>query len=190
MNKSLTFLIYSGIWLLLVLVQTFITSAMGDTPSVLMSPELYYSTWILDVYLIMLFYLNYYLIVPKMIRRRLFLPYFGVVVLASLVGFLLPIVLYVAWQWTMPGTPVGIAPLSSVGVLGAVAAMSIGLAIRSVLEWVRLEKKLVEIEALHRTDRFEKVAVSRSSASEPEQVLREHEPELMPSVKLEPMDEL
>lgn len=190
MNKSLAFLIYSGIWLLLVLVQTFITSAMGDTPSVLMSPELYYSTWILDVYLIMLFYLNYYLIVPKMIRRRLFLPYFGVVVLASLVGFLLPIMLYVACQWTMPGTPVGIAPLSSVGVLGAVAAMSIGLAIRSVLEWVRLEKKLVEIEALLQTDRFEKVAVSRSSPSEPKQVLTEHDPELMPSVKLDPMDEL
>lgn len=170
MNKSVAFLIYSGIWLLLVLVQTFITSAAGDAPSVFVSPELYYSTWILDVYLIVLFYLNYYFIVPRMIRRRLFLPYLGAVAVASLIGFLIPIVLYVAWQWTMPGTPVGTAPLSSIGVLGSIAAMSVGLAIRSVLEWVRLEKRLAEIEGLLSAERAKAAAAPEVKPEEPKSI--------------------
>lgn len=167
MNKSVSFLIYAGIWLLLVLVQTFITSATGEAPSVFAAPELYYSTWILDLYLILLFYLNYYLIVPRMIRRRLFLPYLGAVVVGALVGFLLPIVMYVAWQWTMPGTPVGTAPLSSIGVLGAVAAMSIGLAIRSVLEWVRLEQRLAETEAALAIERTKAAATPKPQTETP-----------------------
>lgn len=166
MNKSLAVLIYSGIWILMVLVQTFVTSSSGDVPSVFVNPELYYSTWALDVYLILLFYLNYYVLVPKMIRRRLFLPYLGMVVVASLVGFLLPIVLYVAWQWSMPGVPTGVTPMSSIGILGAIAAMSIGLAIRSILEWVRLEQRLKECEQEVQSLRISPVSGVASMSSE------------------------
>lgn len=139
MNKSLSFFVYAGLWLLLVLAQTFVTSGAGDAPSVFASPEHYYSIWAVDLYLILLFYANYYVFAPKMIRRRLFAPYIGLVAVAALIGFLIPIVLYSAWQWTMPGVPVGTMPLSLLGVIGAIAAMSLGLAVRSVLEWIKLE---------------------------------------------------
>lgn len=152
MNKSLSFLIYAGLWLLLVLAQTFLTSGAGDAPSVFAAPDRYYSIWVVDLYLILLFYANYYILAPKMIRRRLFAPYIGLVGVAALIGFLIPIILYAAWQWSMPGVPVGTMPMSLVGIVGAIAAMSIGLAVRSVLEWIRLEEQhkaeLVELSSL------------------------------------------
>lgn len=140
MNKSLSLAVYTGVWLVLVLLQSFIISSSG-TPehSLWQAPHLYYSTWAVDLYLIILFYANYYGFAPKMIHRRLYRPYIWLVVLVALIGLALPIVLYGFCDWTMPGVPTGEMPVSSLGVVGAIAVMAVGLSIRSLLEWIKLD---------------------------------------------------
>lgn len=148
MNKSLSFAVYTGVWLVLVLLQSFIISSSGTYEhSLWRAPHLYYSTWVVDLYLIILFYANYYIFAPKMIHRRLFRPYIWLVVLMALIGLILPIVCYGLWDWTMPGTPFDEMPVSSLGVVGAVAVMAIGLSIRSLLEWIKLDGERMGIDS-------------------------------------------
>ncbi len=142
-NKTLSASIYAAVWLALVLIQTFVMSAQQGVPSVVQVPKLYYSTWCVDLYLIVLFYANYYGFAPKLFRRRLFTPYVWVVLVAVMLGVLIPIALYVLWGWTTPTTPAGQMPLSSLGALGAVAVISLSLAVRSILEWIHLDRGVV-----------------------------------------------
>lgn len=160
MNKSLSVAVYAGVWLVLVLLQSFIISSSGlPEHSLWEDPRLYYSTWAVDFYLIILFYANYYAFAPKMIHRRLFRPYIWLVVLVALIGLALPIVLFGLLDWTMPGVPQGEMPISSLGVVGAVAVMAIGLSIRSLLEWVKLdgERTTVLVELTEAKERITKL---------------------------------
>ena len=82
----------------------------------------------------MIFYLNYFLLAPRLMRRRLFQPYLWMTLAAALIGFIIPILCYSLWDLTMPGVAEGTVPVSSLGVIGVVAAMAIGLSVRGLYE--------------------------------------------------------
>ena len=59
-DRSITFAVTASLWLLLILLQTLVTPLVSQgIDSVFTRPSLYYSTWLTDLYLILLFYLNY-----------------------------------------------------------------------------------------------------------------------------------
>lgn len=142
MNKSLSFLIYALVWLVLVLVQSLLMSGSGANAAFWQSPQQYYSLWLVDVFLIILFYANYYIIAPKMIRRRLFYPYILLSLVFAIIGLFIPVVCYHAWHWTLPGYAPGTIPYSTLGAVGAIAVMAIGLSVRGVKEWINLEDEM------------------------------------------------
>lgn len=145
MNKSLSTLIYGAVWFVLMLVQTFVISAQTGKPSVFASPSEFYALWTIDLYLIALWYLNYHGLAPRLIHRRLFSPYIWLTVVAMVLGLLIPIILYVAFGWTLPGESDAQMPLSLFGSLGAVGIISISLAVRSIFEWIALDKELATL---------------------------------------------
>ena len=110
--------------------------------SVFTNPRLYYSTWFTDLYLVVIFYLNYFLLAPRLMRRRLFQPYLWMTLAAALIGFIIPILCYSLWDLTMPGVAEGTVPVSSLGVIGVVAAMAIGLSVRGLYEWDSLGQEV------------------------------------------------
>ena len=75
-NRTISVSIYALVWLVLIILQTLVTTVQG-TPemSVFTNPRLYYSTWLTDLYLVVIFYLNYFFLAPRLMRRRLFQPY-------------------------------------------------------------------------------------------------------------------
>mgnify|MGYP000845726884 FL=1 len=142
-NRTISVSIYALLWFVLILLQTLVTSVQAlDGESVFARPELYYSTWLTDLYLVGLFYLNYYFLAPRMMRRRLYRPYLWMLLVVALIGFLIPLLCYALWGLTMPGVVEGSAPLSSLGVVGAVAAIALGLAIRGLIEWDSLGQEV------------------------------------------------
>ena len=75
-------------------------------------------------------------------RRRLFQPYLWMTLAAALIGFIIPILCYSLWDLTMPGVAEGTVPVSSLGVIGVVAAMAIGLSVRGLYEWDSLGQEV------------------------------------------------
>lgn len=145
-TTTISFSVYAILWLVLIILQTLTTSLQGSADSsVFHAPELYYSTWLTDLYLIFLFYLNYYILAPRMMHRRLFRPYLWIVLIAALVGLLLPLLCYALWGLTMPGFAPESAPISSLGVVGAVAAIAIGLCVRGLIEWSQLSQEVQQL---------------------------------------------
>ena len=142
-NRTISVSIYALVWLVLIILQTLVTTVQG-TPemSVFTNPQLYYSTWLTDLYLVVIFYLNYFLLAPRLMRRRLFQPYLWVTLAAALIGFIIPILCYSLWDLTMPGVAEGTVPVSSLGVIGVVAAMAIGLSVRGLYEWDSLGQEV------------------------------------------------
>lgn len=142
-RTTISFSVYALLWLVLIILQTLTTTLQGSAEaSVFHAPALYYSTWLTDLYLIFLFYLNYYVLAPRMMRQRLFRPYLWIVLIAALVGLLIPLLCYALWGWTMPGFAVDSAPISSLGVVGAVASIAIGLCVRGLIEWSALSQEV------------------------------------------------
>ena len=101
-NRTISVSIYALVWIVLIILQTLVTTVQG-TPemSVFTNPQLYYSTWLTDLYLVVIFYLNYFLLAPRLMRRRLFQPYLWVTLAAALIGFIIPILCYSLWDLTM-----------------------------------------------------------------------------------------
>lgn len=143
MKKLSAVIVYFVLWLVAVIAQVLILGVSGTTPPIWSMPKMYYSILFLDVYLIVLFYINYFGLASYMVRKRLFKEYVFCVVVSALIGFVLPIGLFSAFGWSMPGVSQGSVPVSSLGPLGAVAVMAIGLAARALLEWVSLSSKIV-----------------------------------------------
>lgn len=142
-DKRISVAIYSLVWLVLIFLQTLTTSLQElAEASVFRAPELYYSTWLTDLYLIGLFYLNYYVLAPRLIRQRLFRSYLWIVAIAAGVGLLIPLLCYSLWGLGMPGFAQGIAPVSSLGVAGSVASIAIGLCVRAIIEWDQLNQDI------------------------------------------------
>ncbi|WP_373811073.1 hypothetical protein [Porphyromonas macacae] len=146
MNKSLSVLIYALVWVVLVLIQSLLLSGNGANVAFWQQPSRYYSVWFVDLYLIILFYANYYGFAVSFIRRRMFKQYVWLAVLAAVIGLLLPVIFYHAFHWTLPGTAPEAVPFSSLGAVGAIAVMAIGLAVRGVGEWVKLEAANKELK--------------------------------------------
>ena len=158
-NRTISISVYASVWLVLILLQTLVTTVQGTAEmSVFSYPRLYFSTWLTDLYLVVVFYLNYFLFAPRLMRRRLFQPYLWVVLVAALIGFIIPILCYLVWGLSMPGLAEGTVPLSSLGVIGVVAAMAIGLSVRGLYEWDSLGQEvrsLREEEKLWKQEREE-----------------------------------
>ena len=94
-NRTISISVYASVWLVLILLQTLVTTVQGTAEmSVFSHPRLYFSTWLTDLYLVVVFYLNYFLFAPRLMRRRLFQPYLWVVLVAALIGFIIPILCY------------------------------------------------------------------------------------------------
>ncbi len=161
MNKVISFLVSLVLWLLLVALQTYTIAYQGNVANAFASPELYYSVWLVDLYLIILYYTNYYLIAPMMIRRRLFRPYIYIVIVSMLIGFLIPVILFYAHNLTTPGTAPGQTPISLIGIVGALGVIAIGLALRSVKEWSELEPQKKELKANLLTIEEQKADIQR-----------------------------
>lgn len=148
-DRSITFAVTASLWLLLILLQTLVTPLVSQgIESVFARPSLYYSTWLTDLYLILLFYLNYYSFAPHLMRRRLFRSYLWLLAVSALIGLLIPILCYSLWGLEMPGFAPNTIPLSSLGVIGSVAVIMIGLATRGLLEWdtLGIENKALKQE--------------------------------------------
>ncbi len=147
MNKSLTALIYCLVWLLLIVVQSlFLENIHSDTLSFWSQPSAYYSVWVVDAYIIAVYYANYYLIAPSMIRRHLYRPYVVLSLGLAAIAMILPMVFHRAWQWTIPGTVPDSLPFYGTGFISAVAAIAVGLSVRGVREWVRLARQNANLE--------------------------------------------
>ncbi len=146
MNKIISFFVSLVLWLLLVALQTYTIAYQGNVANAFAAPELYYSVWLVDLYLIILYYANYYLIAPMMIRRKLFRPYIYIVIVAMLIGFLIPVALFYAHNLTTPNTAPGQTPISLIGIVGALGVIAVGLALRSVKEWSKLEPQKKELK--------------------------------------------
>ena len=85
-DRSITFTVTASLWLLLILLQTLVTPLVSQgIESVFARPSLYYSTWLTDLYLILLFYLNYYSFAPHLMRRRLFRSYLWLLAVSGLI---------------------------------------------------------------------------------------------------------
>ena len=135
-DRTISYALYAALWLILVILQTLLTPLLSpEEVSVFTQPSLYYSTWLTDLYLVLIFYLNYYIFAPQLMRRRLFRSYLWLLVITALLGLMIPILCYSVWGLTMPGFAPNAVPISSLGVIGAVAVIMIGLAVRGLLEW-------------------------------------------------------
>ena len=138
-NRTISVSIYALVWIVLIILQTLVTTVQGKPEmSVFTNPRLYYSTWLTDLYLVVIFYL----LAPRLMRRRLFQPYLWMTLAAALIGFIIPILSYSLWDLTMPGVAEGTVPVSSLGVIGVVAAMAIGLSVRGLYEWDSLGQEV------------------------------------------------
>lgn len=146
-NKFSSILIYLILWIAIVVCQILLLQGTSaENPTIFDHPSLYYSTIIVDVYLIVLFYLNYFFLAPFMFKRDLYKEYIFTAVAATIIGFVIPIICYSVFSWSMPNTATGRFPISSLGIVGPVFAISIGLAIRSVLEWAKLSSTDIEMK--------------------------------------------
>lgn len=135
-------LIYLGAWIIIVLAQS-ILIGRGATPDLAFwkAPEKYYSIWITDLYLILLFYLNYYLVLPALFQRKSFTTYGFFAGFSILLGLFLPMLLQGLFGWTTPYATQGTVGLSSTGFVGAIAMIAIGLSMKSIKQWLKLQEE-------------------------------------------------
>lgn len=138
-NKKISSaLIYLAISILLVVLQVSLIGLYSGIESIFKNISLYYSLLLLDLYIVLLFFINYYIIAPYMIRRSLYKQYVFLALFLSGLGFLLPILFYSIYSWSLPGLEANTVPLSEFAFIGPIAVMSIGLSIRAINEWAYL----------------------------------------------------
>ena len=74
-DRTISYALYAALWLILVILQTLLTPLLSpEEVSVFTQPSLYYSTWLTDLYLVLIFYLNYYIFAPQLTEALSFLP--------------------------------------------------------------------------------------------------------------------
>ena len=144
-TKSYTWLIYLVAWLVIILIQSILvgqSSTMAE--SLFQAPSHYLSTWLLDIFLIAIFYLNYYYVAGHMMRRRHFGGYVAFVVVVAVVALFMPILCKALFGWRTPTQDLPFVTVSWSGAIGAVTVITIGLAVRALLEWLKLNKLTAE----------------------------------------------
>ena len=144
-TKSYTWLIYLVAWLVIILIQSILvgqSSTMAE--SLFQAPSHYLSTWLLDIFLIAIFYLNYYYVAGHMMRRRHFGGYVAFVVVVAVVALFMQILCKALFGWRTPTQDLPFVTVSWSGAIGAVTVITIGLAVRALLEWLKLNKLTAE----------------------------------------------
>lgn len=144
-TKSYTWLIYLVAWLVIILIQSILvgqSSTMAE--SLFQAPSHYLSTWLLDIFLIAIFYLNYYYVAGHMMRRRHFGGYIAFVVVVAVVALFMPILCKALFGWRTPTQDLPFVTVSWSGAIGAITVITIGLAVRALLEWLKLNKLTAE----------------------------------------------
>lgn len=144
-TKSYSWLIYLVAWLVIILIQSILvgqSSTMAE--SLFQEPSHYLSTWLLDIFLIAIFYLNYYYVAGHMMRRRHFGGYIAFVVVVAVVALFMPILCKALFGWRTPTQDLPFVTVSWSGAIGAVTVITIGLAVRALLEWLKLNKLTAE----------------------------------------------
>ena len=144
-TKSYTWLIYLIAWLVIVLIQSILIGQSVTTAANFWeAPSYYLSTWLLDIFLILIFYLNYYYVAGHMMRRRHFGGYVAFVVIVAVVALFMPILCKALFRWRTPTQDLPFVTISWSGAIGAVTVITIGLAVRALLEWLKLNKLSTE----------------------------------------------
>lgn len=144
-TKSYSWLIYLAAWLVIVLIQSILIGQSSTmAKSFVQAPSHYLSTWLLDIFLIAIFYLNYYYIAGHMMRRRHFGGYVAFVVIVAVVALFMPILCKALFGWRTPTQDLPFVTISWSGAIGAVTVITIGLAVRALLEWLKLNKLSTE----------------------------------------------
>lgn len=144
-TKSYSWLIYLVAWLVIVLIQSILIGQSSTmAKSFWQEPSHYLSTWLLDIFLIAVFYLNYYYVAGHMMRRRHFGGYIAFVVIVAVVALFMPILCKALFGWRTPTQDLPFVTVSWSGAIGAVTVITIGLAVRALLEWLKLNKLTAE----------------------------------------------
>ena len=144
-TKSYSWLIYLAAWLVIVLIQSILIGQSSTmAKSFFQEPSHYLSTWLLDIFLIAIFYLNYYYVAGHMMRRRHFGGYVAFVVIVAVVALFMPILCKALFGWRTPTQDLPFVTVSWSGAIGAVTVITIGLAVRALLEWLKLNKLTAE----------------------------------------------
>ena len=144
-TKSYSWLIYLAAWLVIVLIQSILIGQSSTmAKSFWQEPSHYLSTWLLDIFLIAIFYLNYYYVAGHMMRRRHFGGYIAFVVIVAVVALFMPILCKALFGWRTPTQDLPFVTISWSGAIGAVTVITIGLAVRALLEWLKLNKLSTE----------------------------------------------
>ena len=143
--KSYSWLIYLIAWLVIVLIQSVLVGQSVTTAANFWeAPSYYLSTWLLDIFLILIFYLNYYYVAGHMMRRRHFGGYVAFVLIVAVVALFMPILCKALFGWRTPTHDLPFVTVSWSGAIGAVTVITIGLAVRALLEWLKLNKLTAE----------------------------------------------
>ena len=144
-TKSYSWLIYLIAWLVIVLIQSVLVGQSVTTAANFWeAPSYYLSTWLLDIFLILIFYLNYYYVAGHMMRRRHFGGYVAFVLIVAVVALFMPILCKALFGWRTPTHDLPFVTISWSGAIGAVTVITIGLAVRALLEWLKLKKLSTE----------------------------------------------
>ena len=144
-TKSYSWLIYLAAWLVIVMIQSILIGQSSTmAKSFWQEPSHYLSTWLLDIFLIAIFYLNYYYVAGHMMRRRHFGGYIAFVVIVAVVALFMPILCKALFGWRTPTQDLPFVTVSWSGAIGAVTVITIGLAVRALLEWLKLNKLTAE----------------------------------------------
>lgn len=144
-RKTYSWLIYLIAWLVIVLIQSILIGQSATTAAHFWEAPLHYlSTWVLDLFLILAFYLNYYYVAGVMIRRRLFGGYVAFVLVVAVVALFMPVLCKALFDWRTPTQDLPFVTVSWSGAIGAVTVITIGLAVRALLEWLKLNKLTAE----------------------------------------------
>lgn len=166
MNKKRTCTIGLVLFAIVVLIQSiYLGSANEGNVPFWLFPSRYLSIWITDLYLVGLFFFNYFLLAPLFVRQRSWVAYLLSVALSVLLGMFLPILLAQLCEWGTPQEEPQRVGLSALGSLGALSVLAVGLAIRSLREWILQGEKNQALEAENKTLRNELQSLKSEKAT-------------------------
>lgn len=150
-KQNLSIILSIVVWFVLMLSHSFVIGAESkDIPYFWQDVSKYLSIWILDLLVIGTWYLNFHLLAPKLIRQRQFVAYVIIVLLFMVLGLFLPLVLYHILGWEMPIEGGG-ARVSLYGCMVMLLVFAVGLSVRSLITWIRLQMEVNDLKLKNRT---------------------------------------
>lgn len=145
-GRYISWIIYILIWPVLILLHSFFPGGGSDAiPFFWSSPKSYYSTWLLDVLLVVIWYLNYYGFAPLFIKKRMYGGYIVITIICMVVCAFLQKILFFTNGWETP-TEAQNPSISLFGAFAALAIMAVGLSVRGIRNWIKYEDKCKDLE--------------------------------------------